>query len=327
MQFDQLKRREFITLLGGAAAVWPLAARAQQMPVIGFLDSSVERTKFLAALQQGLGNAGYLVGQNVAIEYRWARGDYGRLPTLAAELMQLPVNVLVGSGTPAALAAKAATSKMPIVFSIGIDPVSAGVVRSLNRPGGNATGVYFLTSSLEAKRLQLLQEVVPTATVIGILVNPDYSGATSQLKDASEGARALGLDLRVLKANSVKGIDVVFESAVEQHIGALLVGSDPLFFVQREQIVALAARHTLPTIYFFPEFVYDGGLMSYGTNLTDVYSQVGVYTGRILKGERPDDLPVQQSVKVELVINLKAAKALGLSFPITLLARADEVIE
>jgi putative tryptophan/tyrosine transport system substrate-binding protein len=322
-------RREFITLLGGAAAAWPLAARAQQpkMPVIGFLDSSVERTKFLDALQQGLGDAGYLVGQNVTIEYRWARGDYARLPTLAAELVQLPVNVLVGSGTPAALAAKAATSKMPIVFSIGIDPVSAGVVRSLNRPGGNATGVYFLTSSLEAKRLQLLQEVVPTATVIGVLVNPDYSGATSQLKDASEGARALGLDLRVLKANSVKGIAAVFESAVEQHIGALLVGSDPLFFVQREQIVALAARHAIPTIYFFPEFVHDGGLMSYGTNLTDVYSQVGVYTGRVLKGERPDDLPVQQSVKVELVINLKAAKALGLTFPITLLGRADEVIE
>jgi putative tryptophan/tyrosine transport system substrate-binding protein len=327
-----MKRREFITLLGGAAVGLPLAARAQQpaMPVIGYLSSrSPDDTRhLLAAFLRGLNEAGYVEGQNVTIEYRWALGKYDRLPALAAELVRRPVAVLTTTGgEPAALAAKAATSTIPIVFLMGSDPVSAGLVGSFNRPGGNATGINILTDTLGAKRLGLLHELVPQAATIGVLLNPKFQTADSQLRDLQQAAAAIGLQIHVLRASTDSELDAAFETVTQQRIAALAVTADPFFDTRRDKLVALAARHAVPTIYQFREFVAAGGLMSYGVDSLDNYRQAGVYTGRILKGANPADLPVMQPTKFEFVINLKAAKALGLDVPPGLSSMADEVIE
>jgi putative ABC transport system substrate-binding protein len=330
MRFNHLRRREFITLLGSTTLAWPLAARAQQpaVPVVGLLGSgSPDTWPFVAAFRQGLKEAGYVEGDNVAIEYRWAEGRYDRLPALASELVRRQVSVIATSSPPSALAAKAATNTIPIVFSVGIDPVKLGLVASLNRPGGNLTGVSQFSSALEAKRLELLHESVPNAAVIAVLVNPNFPGVENQLRDMEAAARTIGRELVVLNARSEPDFEKVFATLVPQRVGALLAASDPFFFQQRDQLVRLAASHAVPAIYPFSEFAVAGGLMSYGTNLADSYRQVGIYTGRILKGEKPGDLPVQQSTKVQLVLNLKTAKTLGITFPITLLGRADEVIE
>jgi putative ABC transport system substrate-binding protein len=332
MQFDKLRRRKFITLLGGAAAAWPLPSRAQQpaMPVIGFLNSAAREAfaPFLAALRQGLKEAGYIEDRNVEIEYRWADGYYDRLPTLAADLVRREVAVIVaGGGAVTARAARAATAMIPIVFSMGDDPVKLGFVNNLNLPGGNLTGVSLLTTGLEAKRLEVLHEAVPGASVIGLLVNSTFSDVETQLRDLPAAARVLGLQTTVVNASSERDIDTAFATLVQQRVGALLVASSPLFTGRREQLVTLAARHAIPAIFEWPEFVALGGLMSYGTNLADGYRQVGIYTGKILKGAKAAELPVQQQTRVELVINMKTAKSLGLTFPITLLGRADKVIE
>jgi ABC-type uncharacterized transport system substrate-binding protein len=331
MQFDRLKRRDFITLLGGAAT-WPLAASAQQptMPVIGFLNSNAPETfaPFLAAFHQGLNEFGYVEDRNVKIEYRWAGGFYDRLPTLAADLVQRQVAVIVaGGGAVTARAARGVTATIPIVFSMGDDPVKLGFVNNLNLPGGNLTGVSLLTTGLEAKRLEVLHEAVPGASVIGLLVNSTFSDVETQLKDVPAAAGVLGLQIAVVSASSERDIDTAFATLAQQRVGALLVASSPLFTGRREQLVAQANRHAIPAIFEWPEFVRLGGLMSYGTNLANGYRQLGIYAGKILKGVKPADLPVQQLVKVELVINLKTAKTLGLTFPISLLGRADEVIE
>jgi putative ABC transport system substrate-binding protein len=326
-----MRRREFITLLGGAMA-WPLAAYPQQsaMPVIGFLHSGAAEAgaPMVAPFRQGLKEAGYVEGENVVIEYRWAEGQFDRLPAMAADLVRRQVAVIVaGGGSVTGRAVKAATATIPIVFSMGDDPVKLGFVNSLSVPGGNLTGVSLLTTGLEAKRLELLHEVVPGASVVGLLVNSDFPDVETQLKDVLAAARELGLQITVLNASSERDIDTVFATLVQQRVGALLVASSPLFMGRREQLVALASRNAIPAIFEWPEFVSLGGLMSYGTNLADGYRQVGVYAGRILKGAKPADLPVQQLVKVELVINLKTAKALGLTLPLPLIGRADRVIE
>jgi putative ABC transport system substrate-binding protein len=330
MQFDQLKRREFITLVGGAAAGWPLAARAQQpaIPVIGLLSGIDVDDRQLAAIRQGLSEAGYVDGRSVAIEYRSAAGQYDRLPVLAADLVQRPVAVIVTIlGTMSALSAKAATATIPIVFAIGTDPVKAGLVPSLNRPGSNITGVTFLSNVLAAKRLGLLRELVPGIAAIGDLVNPTNPNSADETKDMQAAAQALGLQLRIANANTEPEIDAAFASFAEQHLKAMIVTADAFFSGRRDQLIALAAQHVLPTMYWLREFAAAGGLMSYGTSITDAFREAGSYAGRILKGARPADLPVVQPTKFELVINLKAAQALGVTIPPGVLAIADEVIE
>jgi len=327
-----MKRREFMTLLGGAAVAWPMAVRAQQpaMPVIGFMSarSPDDSVHLLAAFRQGLGESGFVEGRTVAVEYRWAHGEYGRLPALAAELVNRGVAVLLGVGGDAsALAAKAATSTIPIVFGMGSDPVAAGMVASFNRPGGNATGVSVLTNQMEPKRLGLLYELIPSATLVGALLNPNFPPAASQLQELEAAARTIDQRLFVSKASDDAQLDSAFASLVGQRVGALIVVADPYFDTRRDRIISFAAQNRLPAIYHFREYAVAGGLLSYGVSLTDAYRQFGVYAAKILKGEKPADLPVQQVVKFELVINLKTAKTLGFEFPPTFSARADEVIE
>ncbi len=328
---DQLRRRGFIGLLGGAAT-WPFALAAQQSnkPVIGFLGSpsAAEWTRFAAAFREGLQETGYADGQNVAIEYRWAEGQYDRLPQLAAELVRQQVAVIFAAGSVApALAAKAATSTIPIVFANGVDPVQFKLVDSLNRPGGNITGISFLIGDLGAKRLGLLHELLPNVAVVGLLVKSDNPNADAAIGDAREAARSLGLELHPFKAQTAQEIEAIFAMLAGQQVGALLVNADPFFTSQHSHFVQLEARHKVPTVYPAREFVTAGGLMSYGTNIRDAYREAGVYSGKILKGEKPGNLPVVQSTKFEFVINLKTAKALGIEVPPGMSARADEIIE
>ena len=325
-----MKRREFITLLGGAAAAWPLAARAQQaaVPVIGFLDaaSAVGRTEFMAGFRQGLADAGYVEGHNVGIEYRWAEGDYDRLPALATDLVRRRVNVIVAPGTTAAaLAAKAATTTIPIAFGVGGDPVSLGLVASLNRPGGNATGVNFFNIELQAKRMQVLRDLVPAAKRVALLVNPTDRSNESTLRDVETAA--IGQQILTFEASTGREIDGAFATLAHEKVDALFVAGSAFFATRRVQLTVLAASYSVPAIYSQRSFVDAGGLMSYGTNFTDIFRQVGLYTARILKGANPADLPVQQPTKFDLVINLNTARALRLAVPPSLLARADEVIE
>jgi putative ABC transport system substrate-binding protein len=326
-----VKRRDFITLVGGAAA-WPLGVRAQQrLPVIGFLHgaSPGPYARFLLGFHQGLKEAGYTVGGNVAIEYRWAEDRYDRLPALAADLVDRHVTVIAAAGsTPAALAAKAATTTIPIVFLVGGDPIAIGLVASLARPGGNLTGVTNLTAEVGPKRLEMLRAVAPTATTIALLVNPKSPDlAEPQVQELQVAARGLGLQLHVLNASTEGEIDAAFATLVQLRADGLVIVPDAFFTSRAEQIAALALRHRVPAIFQYPEFTASGGLMSYGSNLRDMLRLSGLYTGRILKGEKPADLPVQQATKVELIINLKTAKALSLTMPTALLVRADEVIE
>jgi ABC-type uncharacterized transport system substrate-binding protein len=330
MQFDQLRRREFITLLGGAAATWPLPVGAEQpaMPVVGFLRStSLAVSKpMIAGFRQGLTAAGFNEGQNVAIEYRYADNQIERLPGLVAELIRLPVAVIVGNNN-AALAAKAATTTVPIVFATGSDPVVDGLVANLNRPAGNVTGVSFVSGLLGAKRLDMLRQLVPAATTIAMLVGTETLEARIERRDVELAAQALGQQLIIAPVSSEGEFDGAFTSIVGRGAKALLVGTGPFMTSNRERVIALAVRHAIPAIYALREFVEAGGLMSYGASIVEAYRQAGIYAGRVLKGEKPADLPVMQSTKFELVISLKAAKALGLEVPATLLALADEVIE
>jgi putative ABC transport system substrate-binding protein len=327
-----MKRREFITLIGGTAAAWPLAARAQQqtMPVIGYLNlGSPESDAFrLTGLRRGLNQSGYVEGRNVVIEYRWAGNQADRLPDLAADLVQLRVAVIVSPGSLSALAAKGATTSIPIVFVVGNDPVQLGLVASLNRPGGNLTGINAFAVELGAKGLALLHELMPSTATIGFLENPNNPiFAAYYERDVLTAATVIGLKIQILNAGTDREIDAAFVNPIQARTGALLVGGDVFFNNRIDQIVALAARHAIPTMYHFREFVAAGGLISYGSSLMDAYQQVGLYTGRILKGEKPADLPVIQATKLELIINLKTAKALGLPIPDKLLSLADEVIE
>ena len=326
-----IRRRDFITLFGGAAT-WPFAAQAQQpaTPVIGFLNggSPDGYAPFVAMFRQGLKEAGYVEGQNVSIEYRWAEGQYNRLPSLVADLVQHKVTVIAATSTPAALAAKAATSTVPIVFTTGGDPIKLGLVASLNRPGGNVTGTTQLSFEVGPKRLELARELFPGATTFALLVNPANPVAATVSKDLQAVADTLGVRLHVLHASTEADLEAAFATAVQLRVAALVIASpDPLFNSHAAQFGALALRHSVPVIYQLREFAAAGGLMSYGGYTTDQYRLGGVYTGRILKGEKPAELPVQRATKVEFIINLKTAKALGITFPLTLLGRADEVIE
>jgi ABC-type uncharacterized transport system substrate-binding protein len=329
-------RREFITLLGGAAAMWPRAARAQQpMPVIGFLSSysssDAFAQHFLAAFHQGLKQAGYVEGQNVTVEYRWAGNEYERLTALAVELVRRRVNVIAtGSSSLGVLAAKTATTTIPIVFLMGGDPVRLGVVASLNRPGGNLTGITTLNTEITSKRVEVLRELVPTTTSMAVLVNPTNNpvNVEVELRQARAAANALGLQtIHILQASTEPDLDGIFSTLIQQRVGGLVITADTLLSGKSAELAALASRHAMPTISPYREFVTAGGLMSYGGSVTELYRLVGVYTGRVLNGEKPADLPVQQVTKVELVINLRTAKSLGLEVPPSLLARADEVIE
>jgi putative tryptophan/tyrosine transport system substrate-binding protein len=327
-----MRRREFITLVGGAAASWPLVARAQQtaMPVIGFLSSlsPLELTFVMPAFHQGLNEAGFVEGRNIAIEYRWAEGQYERLPALAADLVRRQVAVIAAiSGTPAALAAKAATTTIPIVFAIGGDPVAPGLITNLSRPGGNITSVGFSPAPFVAKRMELARELVPRGTTIAVFVNPDNPPSVLEGTTLREAAAALGQPIEIVKASTEGDIDGAFGTIVQRKVGALIVSSDPLFFIERNKLVVLMARYGLPTIFADREQAEAGGLISYGASRPDAYRQAGNYIGRIVKGEKPGDLPVVLPTKFTLLINLKTAKAIGVTIPATLLARADEVIE
>jgi putative ABC transport system substrate-binding protein len=325
-----MKRRDFITLLGGAAT-WPIGANAQQpaMPVVGFVNAASPGGSYppLPAFLKGLGETGFVEGRNATIEYRWAEGHYERLPALIGDLVQHKVSVIAATSTPAAVAAKMATTTIPIVFEIGADPVELGFVASLSQPGGNLTGVVNFTAELGSKQLGLLHELVPRTTTIAALFNPNFAGTEKLLRDAEAAARVLGLQLIVLKASTEEEIETAFATMVLQGAGALLVGIDAFLAARHDQIVALAARNKLPAIYGLRDFVVSGGLMSYGTDFADAYHQAGIYAGRILKGEKPADLPVQRSTKFEFVINFKAAKTLGIEVPNSMQLLATEVIE
>ena len=332
MQFNQLRRRDFITLLGGAAAAsWTVPLHAQQgMPVVGFINTgSPESVPFLVtAFREGLKQASYVEGQNVTIEYRWAKGHYDQLQALAADLVRRQVAVMAATGgTISAQAAKVATATIPIVFNGGDDPIKSGLVASFNRPGGNITGVITQSSALEPKRLGLLRELVPQAVIVAVLLNPTNPDAEPQRRDIQAAAAAIGQQLRIFYASTESDIETAFAALLQQRADALLIGNDAFFVNRREQIVALAARHAVPTIYTFRLFAESGGLMSYSTDLVEVYRQIGAYVGRILKGEKPADLPIVQPTKFELVINLKTAKALGVKISDNLLSLADDVIE
>jgi putative ABC transport system substrate-binding protein len=327
-----MKRRTFLALLGGgAAAAWPFDARTQQpaMPVIGFLStqSQASTPHHTAAFRRGLAEVGFVEGQNVAIEYRWADGQYDRLPAMAAELVRRPVTLIAAQAPPAALAARTATTTIPIVFVVGLDPVAAGLVASFNRPGGNATGMTLITGPLGQKRLEILRELAPKATAVAVLVNPFSPDAVPEIRDVQAAAQAIGLELKMFNASTPGEIDGAFAAIAAQPPQGLLVGSDPFLLLRRDQVIASAAGLRIPAVYPFREFAASGGLLSYGTNIANTYRQAGIYAGRILKGAKPAELPVMQPTTFELVINLKTAKALGFDIPPTLHARSDEVIE
>jgi putative ABC transport system substrate-binding protein len=327
-----VRRREFLGALGGGALAWPLSAGAQQparLPTIGFLGASTPAAQShnLIGFRQGLRQAGYVEGQNVHIAFRWAEGRYERFPELAAELAGLNVAVIVAFGGPAALAAIAATKTIPIVFSVAIDPVKLGLVASFNRPGGNATGVANLAGEVVGKQFELLHELLPSAAVMGLLVNPTSVNAETQLAAMSVARQAFGLQMVVQNASTERDLETAFVTFAQERTGALVIASDPFFYERREQLIELAARHALPAIYYDREYVADGGLISYGPSIADAYRQAGVFAGRILKGDKPSDLPVQQAVKIDLIVNLKTAKALGIEMPLSLLMRINEAIE
>jgi putative ABC transport system substrate-binding protein len=332
MYFDRLKRRHFITLLGSAVATWPLAARAQQasMPVVGFMNinSAENAPDLVAAFRQGLRESGFVEGQNVTVEYRWAQGHYDRFPELAAEFVRRQVAVIAATGgEPSPQSAKAATQTIPIVFTANGDPISEGLVASLNRPGGNITGFTIFGPAAVTKRVQLMQQLIPQAATIAYLMNPNHPSGEIEMRAAQTAARSFAKELLVLRASDERELDTAFETMVQQQAGALVVASDPFFYSRRGELASLAARHAVPAIYYLPEFARAGGLMAYGNSLPDLYRLVGIYVGRILKGEKAGDLPVVQAAKFEFVINLNTAKALGLDVPLGLTAGADEVIE